>query len=80
MEKSNRHWYIYSGINNKGLVYDFSISCKNIEVTDIADIHKYLMKHTILFKCLATWSKHILFWCWINRFWWIIGYKMYIHE
>ena len=35
-----------------GSIYEFSIDHKAIAVNDILDIHKYLTKNTILYKCL----------------------------
>ena len=54
----------YFTVDNKtGLnrfVYDFSLSYETIDVSGIKDIHKYLMKNAILYKCLD-FIKQIMF-------------------
>ena len=42
----------------KGYYYDFSVDYDAIAVSDILNIHKYLMKkNEIALKCLDLWSK-----------------------
>ena len=44
----------------KGYVYDFSVDYDAIAVSDILDIHKYLMKkNEIVQKCLDLGSKYL---------------------
>ena len=43
----------------KGYVHEFSVHCDTIDISDIEDIHKYLMeKHDK--KCLDFLSKYLL--------------------
>ena len=49
-----------TGLN--GYVYDFSVDYDAIDVDDIVDIHKYLMKkklHSVI-KCLSLLKKRFL--------------------
>ena len=42
-----------------GLVYDFSADCHSINVDDILDIHKYLMKiHKLMFRLVNKYLLH----------------------
>ena len=42
-----------------GYIYDFSISYNSIDVEEIKDIHKYLMKkNRMVLKCLNLSSKY----------------------
>ena len=43
-----------------GKVYHFSVSYETIDVSDIEEIHKCLMKNTIFCKCLDSLSKCLL--------------------
>ena len=44
-----------------GYIYDFSVDYDVILVSDILDIHKYLMKkNEIVKKCSDLWSKYLL--------------------
>ena len=39
-----------------GYVYDFSVDYNSIDVDDIKDIHKYLMKRNFLLKKCFSWD------------------------
>ena len=46
----------------KGSMYNFPVSYEAIDVSDIVNIHTYLIKNTVvLYKCLNSSSKHLLF-------------------
>lgn len=45
----------------KGSMYNFSVSYEAIDVCDIVNIHTYLIKNPVLYKCLDSSSKHLLF-------------------
>ena len=48
-------------IDNMRTIYDFSVDYDVILVSDILDIHKYLMKkNEIVKKCSDLWSKYLL--------------------
>ena len=49
-----------------GYIYDFSVDDNSIDVKEIKDIHKYLMKkNKIIYKCLNLLSKYFF----NNVFW-----------
>ena len=45
----------------KGHLHDFSVGYDTVNVSDVEDNHKYLMKNTILHKFLDSLSKCSLF-------------------
>ena len=57
-------WKKKTGFN--GYIYDFSVDDNSIDVKEIKDIHKYLMKkNKIIYKCLNLLSKYFF----NNVFW-----------
>ena len=47
-----------------GYVHDFSVPYQAIDISDIVNIHVYLIKNTILHKCLDPLSYFLLFYYW----------------
>ena len=44
-----------------GKVHNFSVNYETIDISDIANTHKYLIKNMTLYKCLDSLIKHLLF-------------------
>ena len=62
----------------KKLKYDFSVSSDTIDINDIDEIHKYLIKkNTTLHICVDSFYNSNVG---DVRFWWFIGHEMYIPE
>ena len=47
-----------------GYVHDFSVPYQAIDISDIVNIHVYLIKNTILHKWLDSLSYFLLFYYW----------------
>ena len=56
--------YFVNDCSFYGYVYDFFVDYANINISDVTNIHKYLMKKTILYKYLDPLGKRLLFRCW----------------
>ena len=47
-----------------GNVYSFYVGYDTTQISNFADIYKYMIKNTIMYKNLDSLRKCLLHWCW----------------